>query len=578
MKYILSFSRPADQLIHVEIQGVSSSDNPIFQHPKWRPGRYEVQRFDKLFADVQAFDAQAKPLVVTQISTHEYKIEMEKGQAFSLQYHFYANQRDSGGCVYDYNGIYINPCNLFMYQNENFEEECVWQMNIPADYKIACGLKREGNILYAKDFHELADSPLFAANNLLHHKFQVKDLKVHLWFMGECKPDIAKIEADFSAYSEAQIALFGDCPVSEYHYLLLMLPYRYRHGVEHQTSSVNTFGPAYTLMKKDRYESFLELCSHEFFHTWNVKYLRPADMFPYNYSKENYSHLHYVTEGVTSYYGDVMLFKSGLYNIKRFLDNLNFELADHYAMGGKDYISLETASFKSWINGYGADTGIPNRKISFYTKGYLVAFLLDYEIRKASNEVYSLDNVLYDMYQNIAKRDNRGYTKQDYKQTAEKYANGMNLDAFFAQFIEGTSPLTEKLKEAGEYFGLKLNYKPANAPADHLFGLQLAGNMVQNVLPNSPAAAAGMGKFDEIVAINGYKATLAEDLFTYYKEEKEVKVTYFHHEALKEVILQNSAEYRSEIPYFTVEKADEIIEKRRESWMAIKTNLLVAES
>lgn len=572
MKYILSFLQPTEQLIRVEIQGVSNSENPIFQHPKWRPGRYEVQRFDKLFADVKAFDEKGETLLVQQISTHEYKIQLAAGQKFSLQYHFYANQRDSGGCVFDSNGIYINPCNLFMYQNENFDEACEWQMNIPAHYQIACGLKREGNTLYANDFHELADSPLFASDNLLHHIFQVKDLTVNLWFMGECKPDIAKIEADFGAYSAAQIALFGDCPVSEYHYLLLMLPYRFRHGVEHQTNSVNTFGPAYTLMKKDHYESFLELCSHEFFHTWNVKYLRPADMYPYNYSKENYSHLHYVTEGVTSYYGDVMLLKSGLYDIKRFVDNINNELADHYAMGGKDYISLETASFKSWINGYGVDMGIPNRRISFYTKGYLVAFLLDYEIRKASNDAYSLDNVLYDMYQNIAKRDKRGYTKEDYKETAERYANGKKLDEFFAQFIEGIASLDEKLKEAGEYFGLKLHYKAASAPADNLFGLQLNGNFVQNVLPNSPAAKAGIGKFDEIMAVNGYKAALVEDLFAYYKDDAEIKVHFFHNEALKEVTLTNSETYRTQIPYWKVEKADEQVEKRRESWLSIRTN------
>lgn len=569
MQYRLYFKNPSRQVIDIEIDTQAHCDNPIFHLPKWRPGRYELQRFDKLITDVSAKKETEESISIAKLSTHSWQLQAKKGENLTLSYRFYANQRDSGGSVYDADGIYINPCNLLLYAEESIDKPCSLALNIPADYEIATGLPKEGNTLFAKDFHEMADAPFFAGNNLLHHTFQVLDLKVHLWFWGECKPDLPKFEADIRTYTETQITLYGDCPVSEYHYLLQILPYRFRHGVEHQHCSVNTFGPGLTLMNHDRYESFIELLSHEFFHTWNVKYVRPADMYPYDYGKENYSELHYVTEGVTSYYGDLMLLKSGIYDVKRFLKNLNIELADHYAMPGKDYISLTQASFNSWVNGYGAETGIPNRKISFYTKGYIVAFLLDCEIRKGSDNQYSMDNVLRDTYQLIAK-SGRGYTEADYKALCEQYA-GKDLSEFFEKYIHGLTPLEDALRAAGKYMGWALKNGSAATISDAKWGLKLNGNIVDGVYPDSPAEQAGISKGDEIVAINHQKATLTEALFDYYSEEESLSIIYFHFEQIKEAVLQQDKNTTRMIPFladspFPIEAAEE----NRNAWQKVE--------
>ncbi len=549
MHYTLSFPYPARQVIEIAIQTQAHCENPIFHLPKWRPGRYELQRFDKLIADVSAKNETEKTLLVSKLTTHSWQIQAAKGENISLSYSFYANQRDSGGSVFDAEGIYINPCNLLLYTDSSINEACDLTLNIPDEYQIATGLRRDGNTLYAKDFHEMADAPFFAGNNLLPHTFQVLALNVHLWFWGECKPDFEKLEADITAYTTTQIELYGDCPVSEYHYLLQILPYKYRHGVEHQHCSVNTFGPGLTLMENDKYESFVELLSHEFFHTWNVKYVRPADMYPYDYGKENYSELHYVTEGVTSYYGDLMLLKSGIYDVKRFLKNLNTEIAELYLMPGKDYISLTQSSFNSWVNGYGVDTGIPNRKISFYTKGYIVAFLLDCEIRQASHNQYSMDTVLKDSYQLIAK-NGRGYTEADYKGLCEQYA-GKDLTAFFEKYIHGTVSLEDALRAAGKYLGWAVKMGQISLVAEAKWGLKLAGNLVEGVYPNSPAEQAGIAKDDEIVAINHKKATLTQELFSYFLEEESISLIYFHFEQLKEAILQAEKINPRQIPFYT---------------------------
>lgn len=568
MHYTLSFPNPANQRIQVEIKAQAANEGILFQLPKWRPGRYELQRFDKLIADVVAFDVKGNELKVNQLGTHDYFVATPEIGEIRLQYVFFANQRDSGGSVFDAEGIYVNPCNLLMYQKEALDVPCSLTLNIPDDYQIACGLPKEGKTLIAKDFHELADAPFFAANNLQYHSFDTSGLKVHIWFMGECKPDFGRIEIDFKAYTDTQIALFGDCPVKEYHYLMLMLPYRFRHGVEHQSSSVNTFGPGYTLMENDRYESFIELCSHEFFHTWNVKALRPADMYPYDYSKENYSALHHVTEGVTSYYGDLMLLKSGVYTKERFLKNLNFELYDHYMMPGKDFISLEKSSFNSWVNGYGVDTGIPNRKISFYTKGYIVAFLLDYVIRSNTNNQYGMDDVLKEMYQTIYKND-RGYTKEDYQSIIEKFA-GIELTDFFEKYIAGVAPLDDMLKKAAKYFGWSLKYYYPMTISEGKWGIRLSGNIIDMVVPNSAAEKAGLMKGNEIVAINGRKATFTEDIMRYFAEEETIEVHFFHHEALKKTqITPTQTEVRIPsltLSYFPIDEAESNVE----SWATLK--------
>ncbi|MBX7242369.1 MAG: PDZ domain-containing protein [Bacteroidia bacterium] len=569
MEYRLSFERPSEQLISVSIhaKGGEKGAKEIYRLPKWRPGRYELQRFDKLIADLEAVSDSGKKLAVKALSTHSWEIETGE-EDYTIRYVFYANQRDSGGSAFDKDGIYVNPCNLLLYRKESIDDPCTLTLNLPEGYTLACGLPRNGNTLFANDFHEMADSPFFASDKLQSMDFHVNNLHVYLWFMGECKPDFGRFQRDITEYTEAQIAVFGDCPVSEYHYLCLILPYTFRHGVEHQTSSVNTMGPGFNLMQEDKYQSFIELLSHEFFHTWNVKYLRPADMYPYDYDRENYSELHYITEGITSYYGDLMLYKSGIYTLERFLKNLNSELYEHHLMPGKEYISLEKASFNSWINGYGAESGIPNRKISFYTKGYIVAFMLDYEIRSGSENVFSMDEVLREMYQAIG-RKHKGYTKEDFKTLCEKFA-GKPLDDFFEKYIEGVVSLEEGLKKAGKYFGFTLRKTHAALPSENIWGLKLAGNQIAGVHPDSPAAKSGLTKGDEIVAVNGYKASPNEDLWRYFSGEENIRVHYFHFEQLKSAVLQNSRSMDASIPVF-IQSAfpSEDVESNIEKWVTI---------
>ncbi len=258
-----------------------------------------------------------------------------------------------------------------------------------------------------------------------------------------------------------------------------------------------------------------------------------------------------------------------IYSVKRFLKNFNIEIEELYGMPGKDYISLTQSSFNSWVNGYGIDTGIPNRKISFYTKGYIVAFLLDYEIRQGSQNQYSMDNVLRDTYQLIAK-SGRGYTENDYKKLCEQYAS-KDLTEFFEKYIHGTVALDDALRAAGKYMGWTLKIGTSAVAAVAKWGLKLNGNSVEGVYPDSSAEQAGISKGDEIVAINHKKATLTETLFQYFAEEENISIIYFHFEQLKEAILQKDKHNSRPIPFyadspFPIESAEE----NRNAWQKIE--------
>ena len=575
MRYTLSFLRLHEQLIDVKIEIKAEGEKQLLLLPHWRPGRYELQQYARNITDINATSKAGTPLVIRKTTTHSWEIDAPRDGEIIFTYRYFANQLDAGGSYLDENWIYVNGINLFLYDPDQIEAPCELILNIPPGYKIAGGLYGMDTPAQLENFHQLVDLPFFAAKDLIHHVFEVNNIPNHLWFMGDCKPDLNKIESDISAYTKAQLVLFDHFPTDEYHYLLLMLPYRYRHGVEHYNSTVIAMGPGHKLMDEDMYRSFLEICSHELFHTWNVKALRPRDMWPYNYEGENYSRLHYVTEGVTTYYGDLMLWKAGVWNLDQWVNSINGELLMHHQMGGHLFTSLEEASFDSWINGYNNE-GIPNRRISFYTKGYLIAMLTDFQIRKNSRNQYSLDDVIWDMYHNIA-RNGQGYTRDDYWNRVENYA-GTDLSTFFENYISGVQDLKPELKKMGDYFGLQLALLPPGNLDEAWWGMKTSHSsggkvVIDNIFQDSPAFEAGIHKGDEIISVNGRKVENNwKELLQYFRNEEKLKIHFFHLKKLKSTFLKPGPGYLTYIPHFFLQgEASEAQVRNRNAWNQIKT-------
>ncbi|MBL0096926.1 MAG: hypothetical protein IPP46_10850 [Bacteroidetes bacterium] len=276
------------------------------------------------------------------------------------------------------------------------------------------------NVLHAKDVHELLDSPFFAAKALHHRSYSVNDYVFHIWLYGEARPDWNKILHDFEAFTKVQLEMMHAFPVPEFHFLVLLLPFPFYHGVEHTASTVLALGPGYKLMQKEMYTDLLGVASHELFHVWNVKTLRPKDFVVYDYTRENYSRLGWVYEGFTTYYGDLFLARSGYFNTDEFFSEINQRLQRHFDNYGRYNSSVAESSFDTWLDGY--VPGAPARKTSIYDEGCLIALLLDLYIRRSSDGKHALDDLFKQLYHDFAP-GGKGYRESDVLRLAISYSD-----------------------------------------------------------------------------------------------------------------------------------------------------------
>ena len=426
-----------------------------------------------------------------------------------------------------------------MFQKGKEDQVCERVLNLPEGF-ILGGNTLEFPKQRFNSFHELVDSPFIASRQLELHEFEVGDLRVNLSLAGGELPDIAEFKRELRLIIQNQRDIFGSIPISHYTFWLILLPDSFRHGVEHQDSTVIVMGPAHSFSRKLIYQSFLEICSHEFFHVWNVKAMRPKDLHPYDYSAPQYSRLHYLTEGITTYYGFFTLLRTRICTFSDWVEMVNYELMKFALSGGAEFISLSEASFNSWVNGYHVK-GAPNRRISFYTKGHLVALLLDFLLRQASGHAISLDKVLYDLYE-LSRGKGGSYEEEDFSGILTDL-NLLDYPAFYEQYIQGTADLTPLLERFGNFVGLSLLAKPYPSVSESLLGIKMKGSgsqgrvIVDNFLP-SLVDASGLMRGDELVALGAQKISDNwKELLLNFRGEKNVPLHFFRLGQLKEIPL-----------------------------------------
>ena len=523
--------------IEMQISNISHSKLQL-QLPAWRPGRYELGNFAKNVRDWQAYDGSGNILPFKKLSKDLWEVDTQGAKNALIKYNYYCNQLDAGSCFLDQQQLYVNPVHCFLYQPDKLNEACELELKVPSDYKIASSLAIKGNTLIAKDFHELADSPFIASKNIQHQQFSESGCNYHVWIQGECKPNWEKLISDIKAYTREQVEIMGPLPVSTYHYLYQILPYSFHHGVEHQANTVIAFGPGFKLMQGENYDDFIGVSSHELYHAWNIKALRPKEMLPYDYSKENYSPTSYISEGVTTYMGDLALARSGVYPAATFLSEFKGHFQRHFDNYGRFHMSVAQASFDSWLDGYQAS--IPHRKVSIYDEGSIVALLLDLTIRHFSDSRNSLGTTMKSMYDQYGKTG-KGYKDENYQQVAEAQA-GTSLDWFFKSYVHGTKNYEDIIKQCLDYAGLQLEKKENSGSAEKFYGFKSSADAkITVVAPNSPAEKAGLTKDDEIAAINGFKVE-NNNLNALLDYSENPVLTVFSMKQLKEITLKKSEE------------------------------------
>lgn len=526
--YTIHYQKPHNRFIRIEcvIDNINTNQT-LVQLPVWRPGRYELGNFAKNVQCFKAFNASGKELSFNKTDHSSWLVETNEPGALTISYKYYAADLNAGSTFVDDNQLYVNPVNCLVYVKEKMNEECILNLAVPKNYQVAIGLPSvTGFSFNAKNYDQLADSPFIASANLKHDSYVVNDYTFHLWFQGEFKPDWEKIKNDFKKFTQEQIKMMDGFPVKEYNFLFQIVPYKHYHGVEHTTSTVIALGPSYDVMKKNKlYDELLGVSSHELFHAWNIKTIRPSEMLPYDFSKENYSRLGYVAEGVTTYYGDLFLFRSEVFSEQDYFDQLNSCLQKHFDNYGRFNYSVADSSFDTWLDGY--VPGIPDRKVSIYTEGCLCAFMTDVLIRQATKNNKSLDDVMRILYHEFALK-NKGYTESDYKTIVERVA-GISFTDFFEKYLYGVNDYEPLLTTCLDYVGLELQKLPAKNYTEQHFGLKTAmieGKIkVTAVAPLCPAYHAGIIKDDEIIAVNKIKLNNnLNDWCQYFEDNIELSI------------------------------------------------------
>lgn len=534
MKYTISRGRAHERTIHIQLSFKAEEERSIVCLPAWRPGRYELGNFARNIRNWRVYDKNGIELTSVKISKDQWEVQAKAGEDVAVSFDFFAGELTGGSTWTDEDQLYVNPVNCLPFVMGQMDKPCEVELHIPDHYTIACSMERKsGNTLYAPDYHILADSPFIASDKLVHNQFLYEGIQFHLWFIGLEEPDWSKLLNDFFLFTHEQYELFRDFPVKEYHYLFQITPYKLHHGVEHHASTVIALGPAQGVMSGVGYNELLGVSSHELFHTWNVKAIRPVEMFPYDYSKENYSRLGYVYEGVTTYYGDLMLYRAHAFNDAEYFTAFQKQFQRHFDNPGRFNMPVAEASFDTWLDGY--IPGIPNRKTNIYTEGSLVAFICDVLIRKHSNDTHSLDDVLRSLYEEFSKKD-KGYSEADYRGLVDKFA-GSSL-AVFDDLVYGRNDYYPYLKECLAYLGLQLVKKPSGKRSEDLVGIRFNPAkplQIVSVLPGSPADDAGLAPGDELVAIDQVKTE--GDIEMLIQENVSVSWHYFRNHKLYETVM-----------------------------------------
>ena len=508
IQYTFSYTKPHRHFIDIEMR-VSEhlSSELIVQLPAWRPGRYELGNFAKNIQYFKVFDAQGLPLKFQKINKDTWKISTANSSEIVIQYNYYANELNAGSTYLDEIQLYVNPINCCLYVPNRMDEMCIVNLEVPSSYKIACSLVQDNHQLKAKNFDELVESPWIASNSLQYNKYSVQGINFHIWFQGKCQLDWNRILKDFQAFTSHQINDFNAFPVSEYHFINQILPYKAYHGVEHTSSTVISLGPGSDLMSDKLYESLLGVSSHELYHTWNVKQIRPEELMPYDYSKENYSRMGYLYEGVTTYMGDLYLMRSKVFSEEDFYKTQEENLLKHFHNGGRHNMSVADSSFDTWLDGY--VQGVPNRKVSIYTEGALCALMLDIHILDYSNGNSSLRDLMTKLYEEYAIKG-KPLNEQDYIHELVQYGGHDTLE-IVESYIYGTKDFRNALDTSLSIVGLMIEESKNSDFFASRLGLKGllkdAVFHVKQVDLNSVSDDMCIAVGDEILAINSKPIT-----------------------------------------------------------------------
>jgi predicted metalloprotease with PDZ domain len=556
--YTVSMSKPATHLLEVEmrLKWNRMPDQAELKMPVWTPGSYLVREYARHVQDFTAKDASGKVLGWRKINKNTWQIDSKGVSEIVATYRVYSNELTVRTNELNDEHAFWNNSALLMFPKDQLSAPSTVKVNPFGNWKIATGLaavQGQANTFKAPDFDVLYDSP-FEVSNFNETSFEVQGKPHRVVITGEGNYDLKAIARDSAKIFEEGYKIFGELPYENY---VIIVNLRGGGGLEHLNSTAlqwNRFG----FKPAARYRAFLSLVAHEVFHLWNVKRIRPDALGPFDYENENYTKLLWVAEGTTSYYEGVLLRRAGLTSDQDILNSKAGSISDLQNRPGRFETSLEEASMDAWIKYYRQDENSTNNQISYYDKGEIVSMMLDITIRTSSNGTKSLDDVLKYLYDEFYKK-NKNFTPADF-QKASEMAAGKSLQDFFDKYVAGEGEIDYAGILAG--IGLKVEVTQPGKNRGYIGAdtAEEAGRlMIRTVTAGTPAYDQGLNTGDQIVAVDGYRAS-SQFMQTYIAEKKvgdTIRLTLFRFDKLREVNFVLGANLRQEYSFAPVDSPTE---------------------
>jgi predicted metalloprotease with PDZ domain len=546
ISYTVSMPRPATHLLEVEMR-LRWNQMPAaaqLKMPVWTPGSYLIREYARHVQDFAVKDTTGRALTWEKISKNTWQIDTKGAKEIVVTYRVYSNELTVRTNELNDEHAFWNNAALLMFPAGQLAAPSTVRVIPHGQWRVATGLPAvagQPNTFRAANFDILYDAP-FEVSDFKELAFDVRGKRHRYVVTGEGNYDLRKMADDTAKIIQESYKIFGDLPYDEYTFILNL---RGGGGLEHLNSTALQWN-RFQFKPQSRYNAFLALVAHEFFHLWNVKRIRPDALGPFDYENENYTKLLWVAEGATAYYENVLLRRAGLISEADVLTSRATGIEQLQNRPGRFETSLEEASFDAWIKYYRQDENAINNQISYYDKGETVSMMLDVAIRTASGGARSLDDVMRYLYNEFAKK-NRNYTPADFQKAAE-LAAGRSLDDFFSKYVRGEAEIDYN----GILNGIGLQVRADQAERNRAYiGADLVeegGRLTIRTIPaGTPAYEQGLNTGDQIVAIDGYRASNAF-LQSYLGERKAgdaVRLTIFRFDKLRDVTFTLGSNTRS---------------------------------
>lgn len=511
LHYQIEFDDYRQHLIHVTLRFLANPTQ-VLALPTWIPGSYLIREFSKHIEAVKAYDEAGRILKIQKFEKNKWRLFNTDHELITVEYDVYAYDLSVRGAYVDQTRLYVNPacaCLGLEGQEDKAIEVEVFLPNELKHFQLATGLAAKSLVkgrytLKAKNYAELIDAPFELAEQT-RFSFDAAGIPHEFVVSGKHAMNAARMQQDLEKICATEIAMFGSAPFQDYTFMTMATGNSYG-GLEHPNST-SLITPRDDLPKANEpeepskeYQRFLGLCSHEYFHSWLVKFIRPDSFVNYDLNREGYTSLLWIFEGFTSYYDDLILLRSGVVNQESYIALLKAQIDRYLQNPGRAIQTVAESSFDAWVKFYRQDENSNHAGTSYYNKGCLVALCLDLGLRLRGSSLDELMRKLYANAQQGIQVHERTIYELCQELTGDSWAEQIN------HLINTTEelPLDQLFPEFGLSYSLKNDKRLP-------LGLKLAdkseGVLVQAARRDGQAAQAGLSAHDVIIAIDGLKAS-----------------------------------------------------------------------